>query len=125
MDFESGETDKAEGGALGALLARALLLDLEVSHQGNILKVGAVLGDVALARSGSVSVAGIFKELDRLAEKAECLLGHNLVRFDLPVLREHASKLAHSPAPRHRYAGAFANLLPGESLPSAGQRITS
>ena len=50
---------------LDALIQRALLLDLEVSHQGHILKLGAVCGDVTLARTGGHSLAGT---LDRLAE---------------------------------------------------------
>src|SRR6266704_6780934 len=34
-----------------------------------------------------------FKELNNLAQRADCLLGHNLVRHDLPVLRERAPDL--------------------------------
>jgi ATP-dependent DNA helicase RecQ len=70
-------------------LQKALLLDLEVSPQGKILKLGAILGESTLARSGgSVEVA--LGELDKLGRNAKCLLGHNLVRHDLPVLLERA-----------------------------------
>ena len=72
---------------LEALLDRALLLDLEVSHAGKLLKVGAVLGDATLARSGSGVAAGAWEDLARFSRAAACVLGHNLVRHDLAVLR--------------------------------------
>jgi ATP-dependent DNA helicase RecQ len=93
MDLQSGESERRERGALDALLERALLLDLEVSHQGKILKLGAVLGGLTLARSGSGSFEGASSELNNLAQGANCLLGHNLVRHDLPILRERAPEL--------------------------------
>jgi ATP-dependent DNA helicase RecQ len=75
---------------LEALLREALLLDLEVSHSGNILKIGAVLGDRAFVRTGSSSSAGGLEELAGLSQGATCILGHNLIRHDLCVLRETA-----------------------------------
>src|SRR5437667_163286 len=86
-------SSQSEQDSLNALLQGALLLDLEVSHQGKILRLGAVLGDLALARAGSGSGEGTFNELNHLAQRADCLLGHNLVRHDLPVLRERAPDL--------------------------------
>ncbi len=80
---ESGQRDE-----LNALLRRALLLDLEVSHTGGILKVGAVFGDKTFARSGFGVTAAVWEELARLSGDASCVLGHNLVRHDLAVLRE-------------------------------------
>ncbi len=80
---EPGQRDQ-----LAALLRRALLLDWEVSHTGGILKVGAVLGDQTLARSGFGVTAGTWEELARLSSDASCVLGHNLVRHDLAVLKE-------------------------------------
>jgi ATP-dependent DNA helicase RecQ len=94
MEVQSSGSNKGEHRALDAFLERALLLDLEVSYQGAILKLGAVLGSLTLARSGRGSFEGIIKELNHLAEGADCLLGHNLVRHDLPVLRERASGLS-------------------------------
>lgn len=73
---------------LDALLRRALHLDLEVSHNGKILEVGAVLGEETFACAGATMTAAAWRELGRLAEAAACVLGHNLVRHDLPVLRE-------------------------------------
>lgn len=87
---ESGSNKRK---ALAAFLRHALLLDLEVSHQGKILKLGAVLGELTLARSGGASIAAVVTELNKLGEGAECLLGHNLVRHDLPVLRERAAEM--------------------------------
>lgn len=73
-----------------ALLKRALLLDLEVSHHGRILKIGAALGGLTVARSGTTPLDAVLRELARLTPGASCLLGHNLVRHDLPILRERA-----------------------------------
>jgi hypothetical protein len=67
-----------------------LLLDLEVSHQGNILKLGAVCDQASLTRTRGHSLASTLDQLAKLAAKATLVLGHNLVRFDLPVLREAA-----------------------------------
>jgi ATP-dependent DNA helicase RecQ len=79
------------------LMRRALLLDLEVSHQGNILKLGAACGEVSLARPRGHSLASALVQLGKLGANATLVLGHNLVRFDLPVLRQAA--------PRHPLLG--------------------
>jgi len=84
---------QSEQDTFQALLQRALLLDLEVSHQGKILKLGAVLGGLTLARSGTWSFEEASIAINRLAQGAVCLLGHNLIRHDLPVLKERASQL--------------------------------
>ncbi len=68
------------------LLGRCLLLDLEASHEGRLLAIGAVRKGEVLARQGSFAPAEACAELDRLAEGAEFLLGHNLLDFDLPLL---------------------------------------
>jgi ATP-dependent DNA helicase RecQ len=93
MEVSSSASERGDTGAAGAFLKRALLLDLEVSHAGALLKLGAALGDSTLARSGRSGFAETLRELDRLAAEAQCLLGHNLVRHDLPVLRERAPRL--------------------------------
>jgi ATP-dependent DNA helicase RecQ len=79
--------------ALDVLLSRAVLLDLEVSHRGTILKVGAVRGEVTLMRSGNFAPQTLSKQFVPLVNGATCLLGHNLTRHDLPILREHAPSL--------------------------------
>ena len=77
---------------LDALLRRALLLDLEVSLQGRILKLGAVCEGVTLACAGGQSLDGTLEQLAKLGENATLVLGHNLVRHDLKVLRDAAPR---------------------------------
>ena len=80
--------EPGQRGKLNALLRRTLLLDLEVSHAGKILKVGALLGAETLACTGSGVTSAAWEELARLSGAASCVLGHNLVRHDLAVLKE-------------------------------------
>ncbi len=94
MEASRHETGSGDDASLNALLEHSLLLDLEVSHQGRLLKVGAVLGDRTLARSGNIALDVTLSELEQLAEGATCLVGHNLVRHDLQVLREQAPRIA-------------------------------
>lgn len=89
----SGQSEEGTSASLNALLSRALLLDLEVSHAGTILKVGALRGELAFMRAGNLSPQALSTDLVPLVSGAECLLGHNLMRHDLPVLREHAPNL--------------------------------
>ena len=64
-----------------------LSLDLEVGKQdGRIHAFGAVRGDTGQGHSGGGSTAALAK-LDELAEGASFVLGHYLIRFDLPRLR--------------------------------------
>ena len=70
----------------------ALLLDPEVSHQGNILKLGAVCADASLARSRGHSLTFALDELAALGLNAKFVVGHNLLRFDLQVLHEAAAR---------------------------------
>ena len=93
MEPDARESERNERKPLEAFLQHALLLDLEVSPQGNILKLGAVLGGVILARSGGGKLEAVLSELSKLGHGAESLLGHNLVRHDLPVLHELVPKL--------------------------------
>jgi len=79
--------------ACDALLKSSLLLDLEVSQRGAILELGAVLDSLTLVHDDSRSLPGTLHELDRLASGARCVLGHNLIRHDLPVLRTRAPDL--------------------------------
>jgi hypothetical protein len=73
---------------LDALLEHALLLDLEVSHEGKILRIGAALGHHVFDSVGNRSVSQPLETLAQWAANARCVLGHNLVRHDLLVLRE-------------------------------------
>lgn len=93
MGLQAGQSDTGSHRALDGLLRRALLLDLEVSPRGKILKIGAVCGARQLARSGSVMAQTLLSELAPLLSEAEFLLGHNLMGHDLPVLKEHEPDL--------------------------------
>jgi ATP-dependent DNA helicase RecQ len=94
MDVQSAQGHQGEQKALDALLSSALLLDIEVSHQGKILKIGATRGEIKLACSQSARVDQMWHQLDKVATGASCLIGHNLVRHDLPVLLQAAPNLA-------------------------------
>lgn len=94
MGLANRENGSGEQRMLETFLDRALLLDLEVSHQGVLLKLGAVLGHSTLARPGRAPLNETLRELDTLVERAHCVLGHNLVRHDLQILRERAPQHA-------------------------------
>jgi len=91
MSLETTSGPPAER-SLERLPERALLLDLEVSHRGTIHKLGAVLGHRTLAATGVSACAKVLPELAEVARQAEFVLGHNLLRHDLPVLRESAAR---------------------------------
>ncbi len=68
---------------------RCLSLDLEVGKKsGHIRKIGAVRADTGerLENSG-VGLAEALCRLDKLADQASFVLGHNLIEFDLPHLQ--------------------------------------
>jgi ATP-dependent DNA helicase RecQ len=89
VDPAAPQMENCEGVGADALLSRALLLDLEVSPAGRILKIGATIREMTLSRSGTNAPQSLAPELTRLSSQAECLLGHNLIRHDIPVLRQH------------------------------------
>jgi len=69
---------------------RCLCLDLEVDPRDKrILKIGALRPDTGAFRhfSGRFDLASALGELDRLAIGASFLLGHNVVRHDLNLLK--------------------------------------
>ncbi len=76
---------------------RPLSLDLEVGKgTGRIHAFAAILGDgKSLTRGGlrARQVAEALGELDEFADGADCLLGHNLIAFDIPHLRAAAPDL--------------------------------
>ncbi len=70
------------------LLSECVLLDLETSQTGQILKFGAIRGDNVFLRKGRFDTQTALRDLDRFCLDAPCLVGHNLVLHDLAVLRE-------------------------------------
>lgn len=84
MAARRGPDERLAPDQFDMLIAGALFLDLEVTHYGRILKAGALLGDKAIGGSW----AAIGADLINLAGRAQCLIGHNLLRHDLCALRE-------------------------------------
>ncbi len=70
------------------ILKRSLLLDLETAPDGTILKVGAVCAEQERFLKGRFSKSELPKMLDELSHTADFVLGHNLLRHDLPILKE-------------------------------------
>ena len=69
-------------------LPGCLLLDLETSQSGQILKIGAARDSHAFLRIGRFDVQQALRELDVFAADAICLVGHNVLQHDLAVLDE-------------------------------------
>ena len=62
-------------------------LDLETNENGEIFAIGAVFKDKAFQRKAPFDIRRALAELDDFAADADYLLGHNLLRHDLPVCR--------------------------------------
>ena len=77
--------------AIRPALLRCLSLDLEVGlRDGRIHKIAGVRPDTdesLTLRAASRTLNAALASLDRLADGADFLLGHNLIAFDLPHLR--------------------------------------
>lgn len=70
-------------------LSRCLAVDLEVNKKERIRAFGAVRADIkkSLVYSGDEPLAAALAKLDAFTEGATCVLGHNLISFDLPHLK--------------------------------------
>jgi len=68
-------------------------LDLETNKKGEIYAVAAIFGDQILLRKAPFNIHKVLAELDQFAVEAACLLGHNLLRHDLPIIRTIAPEL--------------------------------
>jgi ATP-dependent DNA helicase RecQ len=71
-----------------AFLSTCLLVDLETTQQGRILKIGAVLGEKQFLRSGQFDLRKGVSDLEVLAAGAACVVGHNVVCHDLATLKD-------------------------------------
>ncbi|MCH9698605.1 MAG: RecQ family ATP-dependent DNA helicase, partial [Gammaproteobacteria bacterium] len=60
-------------------------LDLEADYDGNIFAVGAVFQNKTFQRKAPFAIAAVLKDLDQFIKPAEFILGHNILRHDLPV----------------------------------------
>lgn len=75
------------------LIAKCLLIDLETTRDQRIRHIGALFGGQKFERSGHFDLAKSLAELDVFANKADYILGHNLLGHDLPVLESLAPSL--------------------------------
>jgi len=66
--------------------SNSLLLDLETTLEGKIIKIGAVFQDQTFARQGKFDLKTALTELDLFGSSATSVLGHNLLGHDLPLL---------------------------------------
>lgn len=79
---------------LSELMAQTLLLDLETTRTGKIRHIGAVFNGRVYEKAKNAGSMKILKELDRFAQSATYILGHNLLGHDFPVLKIAAPWLA-------------------------------
>lgn len=68
-------------------------LDLETNENGEIFAIGAILKDNTFQRKAPFDVRRVLAELDDFARDAAYLLGHNILRHDLPICRAIAPDL--------------------------------
>ncbi len=69
-------------------LSQSLLLDLETGANEKIYQVGAVNRDREFEVKDKEIVESDLRRLDQFAAGAKYILGHNIIRHDLPILRE-------------------------------------
>ena len=69
-------------------------LDLETNEDGIIYAVGAVLDGRTFLRKAPFNIHQVLAELDDFISSADFLLGHNILRHDLPVCKAITTDLA-------------------------------
>ncbi|MBK8979417.1 MAG: RecQ family ATP-dependent DNA helicase [Planctomycetes bacterium] len=79
----------ADGAPPGSPSDGTVALDLEIDHDGRLCSLGAVRGDERLELHGSDWRAAI-AALDRFADGARFVVGHNLLWHDLPAIARRA-----------------------------------
>ncbi len=94
---ESEPVSSSEPNTSVGPLARCISIDLEVAKVSKNIHafagVRADTGQCVTSSSGDRNPEPGLKDLDELAEGAEFVLGHNLIKFDLPRLREERPSL--------------------------------
>ena len=100
---------------LSDLMDRTLLLDLETTRSGKIRHVGAVLNGHIFERTEKAGSKAVLEQLDKLAQRADFVLGHNLLGHDFPILRAASPwlKILEKPVIDTLYHRLFENLQPG------------
>ena len=102
MTVARWEDVRAIGGRLASHRLTGLLsIDLEGAT--TISAIGAIGTDRAITfawKGGNRGLARALAELEEFARGASCLIGHNIIEHDLPLLAKHAPdlELLHLPA---------------------------
>ena len=112
--------------AAGTFADGCVALDLEVGKRDErIDKLGAVRADTGQSLTLSCgNLAKALTELDDFADGATCLLGHNLIRFDVPHLQAANPKLRLLRLPRVDTLWLNPLAFPPQPLPSPGQALS-
>ncbi|MEN8260475.1 MAG: RecQ family ATP-dependent DNA helicase, partial [Pseudomonadota bacterium] len=122
-------------------LAHCLSLDLETDEKGEIYAVGAIHGDRVFKQDARGKIEKALPALDRFAQGAQYLLGHNLLGHDLPVLQGlaphlellskpvvdtlHLSPLAFPQNPYHRLVKDYKLVRDSVNDPVADARLAA
>lgn len=69
-------------------LPHTLAIDVEAAPDGSLFHIGALLGDRRFEEDRISSPEAALERLDKFGETARYLLGHNVIRHDLPLLRK-------------------------------------
>ena len=75
---------------LSDLMAQTLLLDLETTRTGKIRHIGAVYNGQVFEKKQNAGSKAVLEALDRFAQPATYILGHNLLGHDFPLLKVSA-----------------------------------
>jgi ATP-dependent DNA helicase RecQ len=75
------------------ILDKSILLDLETTPDGKVLKVGAVCGDKEGFLKGRFSSSDVIRVMEEVGHDADYVLGHNILDHDLPILRSQYPSL--------------------------------
>ena len=75
------------------ILDSSLLLDLETTPDGSILKIGAVSGSEKIHLKGHFKRSDVEDTLNRLCGGQRFVLGHNILDHDLPILQKQYPNL--------------------------------
>ncbi|MBT7259988.1 MAG: RecQ family ATP-dependent DNA helicase [Desulfobacula sp.] len=69
------------------LFENILSLDFEMIPNGDLYQIGAVLNDKTFQRKDIKNVKSVLMELSQFSKNADYILGHNIVKHDLPVAK--------------------------------------
>ncbi|MCG8619432.1 MAG: hypothetical protein MI802_24685, partial [Desulfobacterales bacterium] len=71
---------------MGSVFAQDILaVDFETLPDGTIFHIGAVVGKQSLDLNDIKDIKAALNELDAFAKGASVLLGHNIIRHDIPA----------------------------------------